>query len=406
MFSKAQLFAGLMAVTLPFMAAPMPAQASNEVKIGVVLTYSGGAAQFGEQIDRGMSLFMETNPEAFGGHTVTLIKRDSKRPGGDIAKNAVQELITEEDVDILAGFVFSPNAMASAPLATQGEVPMIIMNAGTAWIPSLSPYIARVSFTMWHAGYPLGQYAANTLGCQTAAVGYTDYPPGKDSRNAFQTGFESAGGSLIDDIPMGGPREVPDFTPFFQRVKDAAPDCFYVFVPAGNHATAVIKTFAALGMADAGIRLIGPGDITQDTKLQDMGDDAVGLITMHHYAADYQNPENLAFVAAWKAAYGEDSTPDFMAVGGWDGMAAIAAAIVAQDGEITAEGTMDALRGWEYDSPRGHIMIDPETRDIIMDSNVHEVVRRDDGSLGINVLATVPQVRDPCKALAIGRCGE
>lgn len=402
---KATLLAGAMMAALPFAAIPETVEAA-EVKVGVVLTYSGGAAQFGEQIDRGMQLFMDTHPEAFGGHTVTLIKRDSKRPGGDIAKNAVQELIASEEVDILAGFVFSPNAMASAPLATQGNVPMIIMNAGTAWIPSLSPNIARVSFTMWHAGYPLGQYAAETLGCKTAAAGYTDYPPGKDSRDAFQTGFESKGGQLVEDIPMGGPREVPDFTPFFQRVKDAKPDCFYVFVPAGNHASAVIKTFAQLGMAEAGIRLIGPGDITQDTKLQDMGEDAVGLITVHHYAADYDNPQNKEFVAAWKAAYGDDSTPDFMAVQGWDGMAAIAHAITVQNGEITAEGTINALKGWEFESPRGHIMIDPDTRDIVMDSNIHEVVMGDDGKLHIKVLGTIPQVKDPCKELKIGKCAE
>ncbi len=378
---------------------------TKEVKIGVVLTYSGGAAQFGEQIDHGMDLYIKQHPEAFGGHTVKLIKRDSKRPGGDIAKNAVQELITREKVDLLTGFIFSPNAMASAPLATKGKVPMIIMNAGTAWIPSLSPYIVRVSFTMWHSGYPMGKYAYNKLNCKTAVAGYTDYPPGKDSRNAFQVGLEEVGGKLMESIPMGGPRKVPDFTPFFQRVKDLKPDCFYVFVPAGNHATAVFKTYSAVGLTAAGVRLIGPGDITQDTKLQGLGDEAVGLITVHHYAADYQNPENKAFVAAWKKAYGADSTPDFMGVQGWDGMAAIAHAITAQNGDITAEGTINALKGWTFQSPRGSITIDPDTRDIIMDANVHEVVKSD-GRLMIKVIDTIPQVKDPCKVLKLGKCAK
>ncbi|MDP6564632.1 MAG: ABC transporter substrate-binding protein [Alphaproteobacteria bacterium] len=378
---------------------------AKEVKIGVVLTYSGGAAHFGEQIGRGMDLYIKQHPEAFGGHTVKLIKRDSKRPGGDIAKNAVQELITREKVDLLTGFVFSPNAMASAPLATKGKVPMVIMNAGTAWIPSLSPYIARVSFTMWHSGYPMGKYAHDKLGCKTAAAGFTNYPPGKDSRNAFQTGLQEAGGKLVESIPMGGPRDVPDFTPFFQRVKDLKPDCFFVFVPAGNHAAAVFKTYSAVGLKAAGVRLIGPGDITQDTKLQGMGDGAVGMITMHHYAADYDNPENRAFVAAWKKAYGADTTPDFMAVQGWDGMAAIAHAIKAQNGDVTADGTINALKGWTYRSPRGSITIDPETRDIIMDANVHRVVKKG-GRLMIEVIDTVPQVKDPCKALKIGKCAK
>ena len=382
----------------------MPAAGlAKTVKVGVVLTYSGGAAQFGQQIERGMNLYMQKHPEAFGGHTVELIKRDAKRPGGDIAKNAVRELITRERVNILAGFVFSPNAIASAPLATQGKVPMIIMNAGTAWIPALSPYIARVSFTMWQSGTPMGDYAKRELGCNTAASGYTDYPPGKDSVAAFKVGFEGAGGRVTDEIPMGGPREVPDFTPFFQRVKDARPDCFYVFVPAGNHATAVVKTFADLGLRNAGIRLIGPGDITQDTKLQDMGAAAEGLVTMHHYSADYDTKANHDFVTAWKAAYGADTTPDFMGVAGWDGMAAIAHIIKTLDGDIEAEAAMNALRGWTFASPRGPIMIDPETRDIVQDEHVHKIVRKGD-RLSVEVLKTIRAVKDPCKELKLGKC--
>jgi len=384
----------------------MAATANAEtVKIGVVLTYSGGAAELGEQIDRGMNLFIDQNKDAFGGNEIELIKRDSKHPGGDIAKTAVQELITREKVDLLAGFIFSPNAMASAPVINQAKVPMIIMNAGTAWIPSLSPYIARVSFTMWQSGYPMGEYAAKDLGCKTAAVGFTDYPPGKDSRDAFSTGFEKFGGKIVESLPMGGPREVPDFTPFFQRVKNAKPDCFYIFVPAGNHAVSVVKTFTSLGMDEAGIKLIGPGDITQDTKLQEMPKEAAGMITMHHYSADYKTPANIAFVKAWKAAYGDDTIPDFMGVAGYDGMAAIAHAITAQNGKITADGTMKALAGWTFDSPRGKISIDPETRDIIQDENVHKVVWKD-GRLGIEVIGTIPQVKDPCKANAIGKCAE
>jgi len=204
---------------------------------------------------------------------------------------------------------------------------------------------------------------------------------------------------------MGGPAEVPDFTPFFQRVKDAKPDCFYVFVPAGNHASAVVKTFNDLGLGEAGIRLIGPGDITQDTKLQDMGDAAVGLVTTHHYSADYDTPENQAFVAAWKAEYGDDSTPDFMGVAGYDGMAAIYHVVNTLDGEIDADKAMEALAGWTFASPRGPISIDPETRDIIHDEHVHEVVK-DGDRLAIKVIETIPQVKDPCKAGKIGKCGE
>ena len=269
-----------LAAALALAVAPSLATAAT-VKVGVVLTYSGTGAQLAQQIERGMELYLAREGTAkLGEHEIELIKRDDKNPGGDAAKVAVQELIVREDVDLLTGFIYSPNIIASAPLIEQAKVPTLIMNAATAWIPSLSPYLARVSMSMWQTGFPMGRYAAEKLGCRTAAVGYTDYPPGKDSLAAFQMGFEQAGGQVVDAIPMGGPAEVPDFTPFMQRVKDARPDCFYVFVPAGNHAAAVFKTYADLGMKDAGVRLIGPGDITQDTELQGLGDVAIGVVTL------------------------------------------------------------------------------------------------------------------------------
>ncbi len=291
------------------LAASAPA-AADTVKVGVVLPYSGGSADLGQQIQRGMDLYMALEGKAkLGDNQIELIKRDSKGPGGDVAKAAVQELIVREKINLLTGFVYSPNIIASAPLIQQAKMPTLVLNAATAWIPSLSPEIARVSMSMWQTGYPMGQYAAQTLGCKTAAVGYTDYPPGKDSLEAFQKGFESAGGRVVDAIPMGGPAQVPDFTPFMQRVKDARPDCFYVFVPAGNHAAAVFKTYADLGMHQAGVRLIGPGDITQDTQLQALGDAAIGVVTLGQYQADLDNPANKRFVAAWKEAYGADFDP-------------------------------------------------------------------------------------------------
>ena len=373
------------------------------VKVGVVLPYTGGGADFAKQIEKGFKLYLKLNKDKLGGHEIEFITRDSKRPGGDISKVAVQELLTREKVDILTGFVYSPNAMSVAPLVTAAKVPMVIMNAGTSWIPSMSPYYARVSFTMWQSGFHMGKYAAEKLGYKTAAAGFTNYPPGKDSAAAFKRGFEDAGGQVVDMIPMGGPRDVPDFAPFFQRVKDQKPDALYMFVPAGSHATAVVKTHNSLGMREAGIALIGPGDITQDTKLQGMGDAAVGLITVLHYAADDPRPENQAFVKAWKAEYGADSTPDFMAVQGWDGMAAIVDVIRRLDGKIEAEKAMRVLRGWTFASPRGPIMIDAETRDIVHNEYVHEIVKKG-GRLSKVIRDTIPQVKDPCKELKVGKC--
>ncbi len=403
MITKARLTQALAAGVLAAFAAGAPAQT---VKVGVKLTYTGIGAEFAQQIDRGMQMFMKLNPDAFGSCKIELIKRDGKNPGGADSKTAVQELITQDKVDILTGFIYSSNTIASAPLVDAAKKPTVIMNAGTAWITNLSPMIARVSFSMWHAGYAMGDATAKIVKAKTAVVAYTDYPPGKDSLIAFKTAFEAAGGKLIDEIPAGGPAQVPDFTPFFQRAKDKKPDVLFVFVPAGDHAVGVVKTYAALGMRQAGIKLIGPGDVTQDTKLQGMGKDAVGLITMHHYHADLDNPANKRLVAAWKKEYGPEATPDFMGVQGYDGMAAIAHVARALNCKIDPDKAMAALKGWKYaDSPRGPIMIDPVTRDVVMNEYLSELTMKD-GRLYQNTIGTTQAVKDMCKELKVDRCGK
>ncbi|MDW8467651.1 MAG: ABC transporter substrate-binding protein [Burkholderiales bacterium] len=378
---------------------------AQTVRIGVVLTYTGVGAELAQQIDRGMQLFMKLNPDAFAPCKVEIIRRDDKNPGGADAKTAAQELITQDKVDIITGVIYSSNAIAMEPVITAAKKPFLIMNAGTAWITNLSPVIARVSFSMWHAGYAMGEAVVKTLKAKTAVIGYTDYPPGKDSLLAFKTAFEKAGGKVLDEIPMGGPGQVPDFTPFLQRAKDKKPDVFFVFVPSGDHAVALVKTYNALGMRQAGIRLVGPGDITPDHKLQQMGDDAIGLITMHHYNADLDNPVNKRFVEAWRKEWGPTSTPDFMAVQGYDGMAAIAHAARANKCKLDADNFIAALRGWKFDSPRGPIMIDPATRDIVMNEYLSEVVKVG-GRLVQKTLAVTPAVKDMCKELKVDRCGK
>jgi branched-chain amino acid transport system substrate-binding protein len=394
---------GLFAAAL--LAATASGAAAQTVKVGVVLPYTGVGAEFGQQVDRGMQTFLKLNPGAFGPYKVELIKRDSKNPSGAEAKTAVQELIVQEKVDILAGFIYSPDAIASAPLATEAKKLMIVMNAGTAWITNLSPVISRVSFSMWHAGHAMGEASAKTLKAKTAVVGYTDFPPGKDSLDAFKRGFEASGGKVIDAIPMGGPGQVPDFTPFFQRAKDKKPDVFFVFVPSGDHAVAVTKTYNALGMKQAGIRLVGPGDLTPDHKLQSMGDTAVGLITIHHYNADLDNPVNKRFVETWKKDYGANATPDFMGVQGYDGMAAIAHVVTALKGKIDADAAVNALRGWKFNSPRGPISIDPRTRDIVMNEYLSELVMKG-GRLYQKNIGVIKDVKDMCKELKEGRCAQ
>jgi branched-chain amino acid transport system substrate-binding protein len=379
---------------------------AQEVKVGVNLPYTGVGAEIAQQIDRGMELYLKLNADKLKPYTIKLIKRDVKNPGGSDAKIAVQELLTQDKVDIITGWLYSPNAIATAPLVTAGKKLAVIANAGTAHITNLSPNYVRVSFSMWHAGYALGEAAAKSLNARTAVIGYTDFPPGKDSRDAFKRGFEAHGGKVIDEIPMGGAGAVPDFTPFFQRAKEKKPDVFFVFVPSGDHSSAVARVYSGLNMKQDGIRLIGPGDITVDNKLQAMGPEAAGIVTMHHYNADLDNPENKRFVAAWKKEYGAQSTPDFTAVGGYDAMAAIAHVVQSLKGQIDTDKALAALKGWRFDSPRGPITIDPETRDVVMTEYLSEVAVAPDGKLVQKNIGLIENVKDPCKAQQVGPCAQ
>jgi len=379
---------------------------AQTVKIGVVLPFSGANADLGHQIDKAFDLYIKLHAKDIAPYKIEVIKRDEGPPTGAIAKTVTTELITNDKVQILTGYVFSPSAIALAPVVNQAKVPMVIANAGTAWITNLSPYYVRLSFSMWHPAYPMGAYAYSKVGCKTAAVAYTDFPPGKDSVEAFKTGFEKAGGKVTLSIPMGSPVQVPDFTPFMQRVKDAHPDCLYGFVPSGAHATGIMKAYGEVGLRKAGVKLIGPMDLVPDNKLQDMGDAAVGAIVMGHYAVDLNNAANKAFVTAWHKEYGENSYPDFMSSQGWDTMHAIFDTIKKLKGNVSDGGkVVAALKGWSTDGPRGHVMVDPATRDVVQDEHAMEVYRKADGKLGVKVVGTTKQVKDQCKVLKLGRCG-
>ena len=382
-----------------------PARAEN-IKIGVMLPYSGVNADLGDVQDKAIDLFMKLHGKDLAPNTVELIKRDEGPPSGANAKTVATELITRDKVKLILGVVFSPSAIAMAPVMTQAKIPLVIANAGTAWITTLSPYIVRFSFSMWHDAYPMGTYAAKDLKCSTAAMGYTDFPPGKDSTEAFKAGFEKAGGKIVDAIPMGNPAQVPDMTPFFQRVKDQKPDCFYVFIPSGAHASAVVKTYGEVGLKQAGVKLIGPKDVVPDSKLQAMGDAAIGTIVMSSYSGDLDNAVNKQFVKAWHDAYGADNYPDFMSAAAWDAMNAVFHTIKELNGKVD-DGLkfVDALKNWSGEGPRGNVRIDPATRDIVQDERAMEVYRKPDGKLGTKVLGTIPQVKDECKELKLGRCG-
>jgi len=367
------------------------------VKIGFITSYSGLNGNLGPYMERAVRLYIKLHEKELPpGVKIELITRDDTGPNPDKAKQLAQELIVRDKVHLLAGVIFTPNALAIAPLATEAKVPFIIMNAGTSVISTRSPYIVRTSFTLWQSSFPLGTWASKKF--KTAYSLVSDFGPGHDAETAFSQAFEAGGGKIVAKVRV--PLQNPDFAAYMQRVKDAKPDTLFVFIPAGKTATAVLKNFSDLGLASAGIKLIGPGDITTDEELPNMGDIALGVTTMFHYSAAADRPANKAFVAAWKKEYGANETPNFLSAGSWDGTALIFEAIKQQKGKLDPDRTMEIFKKWKFaNSPRGPISIDPETRDIIQNEYLREV-RKVGGQLAnVEIETFATAVKDPWKEL-------
>jgi len=375
------------------LAAAAPAQT---IKVGVINSYSGPFATLGDLMDKGMKLYMKLNADKLPpGVKIELIIRDDGGPNPDKAKQIAQELIVRDKVHFLTGVVFTPNALAIAPLTQEAKVPFFIGNAGTSVITERSPYIARFSFTLWQSSYPLGAWASRRY--KRAYIAVSDFAPGHDSEAAFERGFTEGGGKIVGKVRI--PLANPDFVPFMQRVKDAKPEVLMAFTPAGRQATQIMKAYGDLGLDKAGIKFIGPGDITTDEELPNMGDAPLGVVTMHHYSAAATRPANKAFIAAWKKEYGEKSWPSFMSVGQWDAMDAIYYVIREQKGKVDPDRTMALVKKYKNpNSPRGPISIDPETRDIIQNEYMREV-KRIGGQLANVEFETFEQVKDPWKEL-------
>lgn len=372
----------------------LPASAET-IKIGFIATFSGTNATFGKLMKDAADLYIKEHAKDIAPHTVELIVRDDTGPAPDVARRLAQELITRDKVNLLAGVVFTPNAHAIAPLLNEAKVPLVIMNAGTSVTTTLSPYIVRTSFTLWQSSYPAGKWAAKS-GAKTAYTAVTDYGPGHDGEAAFIKGFTEGGGTIAGSIRM--PIANPDFVPFLQRVKDASPNMLYVFVPAGPQSTAIIKGFGERGLAAAGVKLIGPGDITTDDELPNMGDVPIGTVTAHHYSMAHDSPANKAFVAALQRDHGPNYRASFMSAGAWDGMAAIFHAIKANNGKFTGDSFVASLKGWTSESPRGPIMIDAETRDIVHNEYMRRVEKRD-GKLYNIEFENLGMTKDPWKQI-------
>lgn len=367
--------------------------AAQPVKIGLVAPFSGVAADYGRQMEAGVRAWMRLHGDSVAGRRIELVVRDTTGPNPEIAKRLAQELVTREKVDFLAGFGFTPEALAAAPVATEAKVPMIVMNAASSAVTTRSPYIARLSMTLPQVSAPMATWAARN-GIRRVYTLVADYAPGLDAEAAFRKAFTAAGGEVVDAVRV--PLRNPEFAPFVQRIKDARPQAVFIFVPAGEQSIAFMKAFEERGLAAAGIRVIGTGDLTDDNVLQAMGDPVAGVITSHHYSAAHDSPENRAFVKAFAEVAGKLPRPNFMAVGGYDGMAAIAEVVRRLGGRIDGERAMEVLKGFRHASPRGPIAIDPATRDIVQTVYIRRVEKV--GGQYYNVeFDRFPDVKDPGK---------
>ena len=366
--------------------------AQEVVKIGLILPMTGQQASTGKQIAAAAKLYMEQMGNIVAGKKIELvIKDDAAVP--ETTKRLAQELIVNDKVKFVAGFGITPCALAVAPLATQAKVPEIVMAAGTSIITEKSPYIARTSFTLGQSSVITADWAAKN-GIKKVVTLVSDYGPGYDAESSFKERFIQAGGQVVTELRV--PLAAPDFAPFLQRAHDASPDAIFIFVPSGQGAT-LVRQFIERGLDKAGIRIIGPGDVMDDDQLNGMGDAVIGTITAHMYSAAHPSEKNKAFVAAFQKA--NNFRPNFMAVGGYDGMHLIYEALKKTNGSTDGDKRIAAMKGMAWISPRGPISIDPETRDIVQNIYMRKV-ERVNGELYNVEFATFEAVKDPVKAAA------
>jgi branched-chain amino acid transport system substrate-binding protein len=351
-----RLIAGVVAVLL-FGAAPSFAQ--QTVKIGLLLPLSGPFTPTGKQLAAGARLYMQQNGDTVTGRKIELVVKDDTG-NADTTKRLAQELVVNDKVAILAGFGLTPSALATAPIATQAKVPEVVMAAGGSIITERSPFIVRTSFTVAQKASVIGQWAAKN-GIAKVFTVVADYAPGHDAEKVFKDAFGKAGGQVVGEARV--PVASPDFAPFLQRAADAKPDAIFVFVPSGQGA-AFTKQFVERGLDKSGIKLIATGDLPDDDILNNFGDTALGLISAGHYSATHPSAKNNAYVAAFEKA-NPGIRPNFMSVGGYDGMNLIYEALKKTNGNADGEALLAAMKGMSFESPRGPITIDPETRDIV-----------------------------------------
>ena len=363
--------------------------AQEAFKIGLILPMTGQQATTGKQIEAAARLYMMQNGDKVAGRKIELIIKDD---GGipDAAKRIAQELVVNDKVGVLGGFGLTPLALATAPIATQSKTPMVVMAAATSIITEASPYIVRTSFTLAQCSVAMGDWAPKN-GIKRVVTLVSDYGPGIDAERFFKERFLLNSGQVVESLRV--PLRNPDFAPFLQKVRDLKPDALFVFVPSGAGA-AVMKQFLERGMDKAGIKLIGTGDMTDDDQLNDMGEGALGVVTSHHYSAVHPSAVNKKFVEAFKKA-NKGMRPNFMAVGGYDGMRVIYEAAKATKGG-SGEALLAAMKGQIFESPRGPMFIDAQTRDVVHNIYIRKV-EKVNGQLYNQEFETLKDVKDPGK---------
>jgi branched-chain amino acid transport system substrate-binding protein len=355
------------AAAAAFAALASPALAADPFKIGLILPMTGPFASTGKQIEAAAKLYMAQHGDTAAGRKVELIvKDDTGLP--ETTKRIAQEMVVQDKVNVLAGFGLTPLALATAQVATEAKVPMVVMAAATAMIPTKSPFIVRPNFTLPQVTAPIAEWALKNKIKRVVTL-VTDYGPGLDAEKTFASTFKAGGGEIVESIRT--PLRNPDYAPFLQRAKDAKPDALFVFVPSGE-GLALMKQFDERGLKQAGIKLIGTGDVTDDDLLESMGAPAVGVITSFHYSAAHDSPENKAYVEAFMKA-NNGMRPNFMSVGGYDGMHLIYEALKKAGPNATGEQLVEAMKGMKWMSPRGPLSIDPATRQPIQTVYLREV---------------------------------
>ncbi|RZS85184.1 ABC transporter substrate-binding protein [Pigmentiphaga kullae] len=370
------------------------AAAQTPLKIGFVGEMSGQQAEYGLQMSNGAKLFLQEHGDVVAGRKIQLIIKDVGGPNPEVAKRVAQELITRDKVEFLAGFGFTPNALAVAPLATEAKIPMVVMNAATSSITERSPYVVRTSMTLPQNAYAIADWALKN-NVKTVYSLYADYGPGQDANAQFRKTFTGGGGKIVAEVAV--PLKNPEFGPYMQRIKDAKPDAAFLWFPSGELSVLMLRAYRERGLEQAGIKALGTGDGTDDMFLDSMGDVALGLTTSFHYSAAHDSAKNKAFIKGYESQFGTSIRPNFMAVGGYDGMALIYETIKKLNGKIDGTKAVEAMKGAKWESPRGPVMIDPETRDIVQNIYIRKVERRGNHLYNVE-FSHLDAVKDPGKA--------